>query len=55
MTEIPSKNTGRESGAFMEATEDKDGIMERIGNGSTEVVHFELRFEGEGVILAPPV
>ena len=55
MMEIPSKNTGRVSGAFMEATEDTDGIMERIGNGSTKVAHFELRFEGEGVVLAPPV
>ena len=54
MMEIPSKNTGRVSGAFMEATEDTDGIMERIGNGSTKVVHFE-RFEEEGVVLAPPV
>ena len=25
------------------------------GNGSTELVHFERRFEGEGVVLAPLV
>ena len=26
--------------------------MEYTGNGSTEVVHFERRFEGKGVVLA---
>ena len=36
----------------MEATEDMEGSMEKTGNGSTEVVHFELRFEGEEVALA---
>ena len=39
----------------METTKDTDGIMEKIGNASTEVVHFELCFEGEGVVLAPSV
>ena len=29
------------------------GPMEYTGNGSTKVVHFEPRFEGEGVVLAP--
>ena len=42
----------RASRGFMKATEDMEGIMEKTGNGSTEVVHFELRFEGEGVVLA---
>ena len=36
----------------MEATEDMEGIMENTGNGSTEVVHFEQGFKGEGVALA---
>ena len=53
MMEIPSQNTGRASGAFMEATEDTEGIMVNTGNGSTKVVHFEPRFEGEEVVLAP--
>ena len=48
MMEIPSQTTRRASRSFMEATED---IMEKTGNGSTEVVHFELRFEEEGVAL----
>ena len=51
MMEIPSQTTRRASRGFMEATEDMEGIMEKTGNGS-EVVHFELRFEGEGVVLA---
>ena len=52
MMEIPSQTTRRVSRGFMEATEDMEGIMEKTGNGSTEVVHFELHFEGEGVVLA---
>ena len=52
MMEIPSQTTRRVSGAFMEATEDTEGIMENTGNGSTEVVQFEQRFEEEGVTLA---
>ena len=51
MMEIPSQTTRRASGAFMEATEDTEGIMVNTGNGSTKVVHFEPRFEGEGVVL----
>ena len=35
--EIPSQTTRRASGAFMEATEDTEGIMENTGNGSTKV------------------
>ena len=50
--EIPSQTTRRASRGFMKATEDMEGIMEKTGNGSTEVVHFELRFEGEGVAPA---
>ena len=46
---ISSETPGRESGAFMEATED---IMVNTGNGSTKVVLFEPRFEGE-VVLGP--
>ena len=52
MMEIPSQTTRRVSGGFMEATEDTECIMENTGNGSTEVVHFEQRFEGEEVALA---
>ena len=52
MMEIPSQTTGRASGGFMEATEATEGIMWNTGNGSTEVVHFERHFEGEGVVLA---
>ena len=37
----------------MEATEDTEGIMVNKGNGSIKVVHFEPRFEGEGVVLGP--
>ena len=37
----------------MEATEDTEGILENTVNGSTKVVHFEPRYEGEGVVLAP--
>ena len=55
MTAILSKTTRRVSGGFMEATEDMEGIMEKTGNGSTEVVHFELCFEEERVVLAPLV
>ena len=51
MMEIPSQTTRRASGAFMEATEDTEGIMVNTGNGSTKVVYFEPRFEGEGVVL----
>ena len=53
MMKIPSKNPGREPGAFMEATEDMEGIMVNTGNGLTKVVHFEPRFEEGGVVLAP--
>ena len=53
MMKIPSETPGRESGAFMEATEDTEGIMVNTGNGSTKVVHFEPRFKGEEVVLAP--
>ena len=52
MMEIHSQTTRRAPRGFMEATEDMEGIMEKTGNGSTEVVHFELLFEGEGVALA---
>ena len=50
---ISSETPGRESGAFMEATEDMEGIMVNTGNGSTKVVLFEPRFEEEGVVLGP--
>ena len=49
MIALPSKTTGRASGGFMVATRDMEGIMVNTGNGSTEVVHFEGRFEGEGM------
>ena len=52
MTTIPPQTTRRLSGGFMEATEDTEGIMENIGNRSTEVLYFEQHFEGEGVALA---
>ena len=51
MMAIPPQTTRRLSGGFMEATEGTEGIMENTGNGSTRVVHFEPRFEGEGVVL----
>ena len=51
MMKIHSQTTRRASRGFMEATEDMEGIMEKTGNGSTEVVHFEQLFEGEGVAL----
>ena len=51
MIEIPSQTTRRASGAFMEATEDTEGITANTGNGLTKVVHFEPRFEEEGVVL----
>ena len=44
---IPSETPGRESGAFMEAIVDTEGIMVNTGNGLTKVVHFEPCFEGE--------
>ena len=53
MMKIPSKTPGREPGAFMEATEDMEGIMVNTGNGSTKEVHFEPRFGGERVVLGP--
>ena len=53
MMEIPSQTTRRTSGAFMEATEDTEGIVVNTGSGSTKVVHFEPHFEGEGVVLGP--
>ena len=52
MIEIPSQTTRRASGGFMEATENTKSIKKNTGNGSTEVVHFEKCFEGEGVALA---
>ena len=51
MMKIPSETSGRESGAFLEATEDTGGIMVNTGNRSTKVVHFEPHFEEEGVVL----
>ena len=48
MMEIPSQTTRKASGAFMEATEDTEGIMVNTGNGST---NFEPRFEGKGVVV----
>ena len=53
MMKISSETLCSESGAFMEATEDMESIMLNKGNGSTKAVHFEPRFEGEEVILAP--
>ena len=53
MMKIPSETPGRESGTFMEATEDMEGITVNTGNGSTKVVHFEPHLEGEGVALGP--
>ena len=53
MMKISSETPGSESGAFMEATEDMESIILNTGNGSTKVVHFEPRFEGEEVVLAP--
>ena len=34
----------------MEATDDTEGIMGNTENRSIKVVHFEPRFEGEGVV-----
>ena len=53
MMKIPPETPGSESGTFMEATEDMESIMLNTGNGLTKVVHFEPRFEGEEVVLAP--
>ena len=50
MTAILSKTTGRNSKGFMEATEDTECIMVNTMNQSTDIVHFERQFEGEGVI-----
>ena len=53
MMKIPSETPGSESRAFMEATEDMESIILNTGNGSTKIVHFEPRFEGKEVVLAP--
>ena len=47
MMEIPSQTTRRASRAFMEATEDTEGIMVSTGNGSTKVVVVHVLKEKE--------
>ena len=52
MTAIPSKTTRNGSAWGTQRTQRTSWRGQRTGNGSAEVVHFECRFEEEGVILA---
>ena len=52
---IPSKTTWNRCAWRTQRPRRTSWRTQETGNGLTELVHLECRFEGEGVFLAPPV